>query len=129
MSKLNTYFEKKRTLDRLSEELRELEESKDLEREFEIVEKLKSMMSDYGISAGYLNGLLGQIDPSITKPSKSGASSKESTQGGHKRRLMRFENPHTGEVVETRGGNHSVLKKWRLEYGKETVNSWKKVVE
>jgi hypothetical protein len=28
------------------------------------------------------------------------------------------------EVVETKGGNHKVLKEWKAEYGSDTVESW-----
>lgn len=128
MPKIDTYFEKKRALDQLSQELRDLEESKDLAREFEMIEKLKSVMSEYDVSASYLNGLLAQIDPSINNSGKANSASS-SSKPGRKRRLMRFKNPHTGEVVETRGGNHATLKQWRREYGKETVDSWKEIAE
>lgn len=40
------------------------------------------------------------------------------------RKLKVFKNPHTGEVVETKGMNHRVLKAWKKEYGNETVDSW-----
>jgi hypothetical protein len=35
-----------------------------------------------------------------------------------------YKNPHTGEVVETKGGNHKTLKEWKAEYGSDTVESW-----
>lgn len=35
-----------------------------------------------------------------------------------------FKNPHTGEVVETRGHNHKTLNAWRDEYGSDTVANW-----
>ncbi|EPW3021318.1 histone-like nucleoid-structuring protein, MvaT/MvaU family, partial [Pseudomonas aeruginosa] len=40
------------------------------------------------------------------------------------RALKVYKNPHSGEVVETKGGNHGVLKAWKQEYGAETVESW-----
>ena len=40
------------------------------------------------------------------------------------RNLMRYRNPFTGEVVETKGGNHKILKDWKAEYGSDTVESW-----
>lgn len=33
-------------------------------------------------------------------------------------------NPNSGERVETKGGNHKVLKAWKEEFGAETVESW-----
>ncbi|MCS9086840.1 transcriptional regulator, partial [Pseudomonas aeruginosa] len=32
--------------------------------------------------------------------------------------------PDTGEVVETKGGNHKVLKAWKEQYGAQTVDGW-----
>ncbi|MCY1549709.1 hypothetical protein D9M68_858940 [compost metagenome] len=40
------------------------------------------------------------------------------------RQLKRFKSPHTNEVVETKGGNHRVLKAWKEQYGASTVDSW-----
>ncbi|KAA8552439.1 hypothetical protein FX983_04853 [Pseudomonas frederiksbergensis] len=34
-----------------------------------------------------------------------------------------YKNPHTGEVVETKGGNHKTLKEWKAEHGSATVES------
>jgi hypothetical protein len=35
-----------------------------------------------------------------------------------------YKNPHTGEVVETKGGNHNQLKEWKAEHDSDTVESW-----
>ncbi|CAI8810409.1 hypothetical protein EMIT0P294_10580 [Pseudomonas sp. IT-P294] len=35
-----------------------------------------------------------------------------------------YKNPHTGEVFETKGDNHKILKEWRAKYGSATVESW-----
>jgi ABC-type branched-subunit amino acid transport system ATPase component len=35
-----------------------------------------------------------------------------------------YENPHTGELIETKGGNHRGLKAWKEQYGAATVESW-----
>lgn len=32
--------------------------------------------------------------------------------------------PHTGEFIETKGGNHKGLKAWKVQYGAETFESW-----
>ncbi|WP_425439001.1 hypothetical protein [Pseudomonas jinjuensis] len=33
-----------------------------------------------------------------------------------------YKNPHTGDVVKTKGGNHKVFKAW-AEYGRQTVHA------
>jgi hypothetical protein len=38
--------------------------------------------------------------------------------------MKTYKNPHTGEVVQTRGGNHKTLNEWRKKHGKEAVQSW-----
>ncbi|MBI6883042.1 histone-like nucleoid-structuring protein, MvaT/MvaU family [Pseudomonas putida] len=35
-----------------------------------------------------------------------------------------YENPHNGELVETKGGNHKTLKAWKEQYGAQTVEGW-----
>lgn len=42
-----------------------------------------------------------------------------------RRPVFAYKNPHTGERVETKGGNHVRLKEWRDQYGAEAVDSWK----
>lgn len=39
------------------------------------------------------------------------------------RQLKVYKNPHSGEVVETNGGNHKTLKKWKTKHGAATVES------
>lgn len=36
-----------------------------------------------------------------------------------------YKNPHNGEVLQTNGGNHAVLKNWKAEHGAEVVESWR----
>jgi hypothetical protein len=40
------------------------------------------------------------------------------------RALKTFVNPHTGEKVETKGGNHKVLGEWKKTYGTAVVEGW-----
>jgi hypothetical protein len=55
----------------------------------------------------------------------SRASAAESKTGARKPRQVKvYKKPHTGEVVETKGGNHRTLKEWKAEYGSATVESW-----
>ena len=67
------------------------------------------------------------IDPKIQRRLKEDEGSVSSVSG-HKRALKRYTNPHTGEVVKTRGDNTKTLKAWRENYGKGTVASWAETV-
>jgi hypothetical protein len=42
------------------------------------------------------------------------------------RQVKVYKNPHNGEVIETKGGNHKLLKEWKAEYGSGKVESWLK---
>ncbi|GAB0062957.1 hypothetical protein IBA8401_39870 [Pseudomonas syringae] len=42
------------------------------------------------------------------------------------RDLEVYKNPNTGEVIETKGGNHKALKQWNAEYGADVVEGWQK---
>ena len=38
--------------------------------------------------------------------------------------LKVYKNPETGERVETRGGNHRILKAWKLKYETANIEDW-----
>lgn len=40
------------------------------------------------------------------------------------RQVKVYKNPHNGELIETKGGNHKTLKLWKAEYGADVVESW-----
>lgn len=35
-----------------------------------------------------------------------------------------YKNSHTGEVIETKGGNHKAPREWKAKFGSDTVESW-----
>jgi hypothetical protein len=46
-------------------------------------------------------------------------------QGGRKpKALKRYQNPYTGEVLETESVNHKLLKKWKADHGADQVETW-----
>jgi hypothetical protein len=40
------------------------------------------------------------------------------------RQVKVYKKPHTGEAVETKGGNHKILKEWKAKFGSDKVESW-----
>lgn len=73
-------------------------------------------MADYNIG---LRGIIALLDP------QSSTSTQPATRGTRRERQTKtFKNPNTGEVIETKGGNHKTLKAWKQQYGADTVNSW-----
>lgn len=120
MAKINDYYQKKQLVEKLSEELRQLEQDQTLKKQLKFEEEVRSLMDEYEKSATDVLQILTAIDPSIT----STKDDTPSTSRRPKRPLRVYKNPHTGEVVETRGGNQKDLNAWRAEYGKEAVQSW-----
>lgn len=104
----------------LQEQLAQLETLKNdagLKKEIEFEQKLQDLMSSYGKS---LRDIIAILDPV--------SSNSLIAPAGPKRRRARivkvYQNPHTGELIETKGGNHRGLKSWKEQYGIDTVDSW-----
>lgn len=86
-------------------------------KEFET--KLRDLLGTYGKS---LRDVIAILDPS-----RLPVNAANPTKGKVARRarvLKVYLNPHSGERVETKGGNHALLKKWKQEHGSETVEGW-----
>ena len=83
--------------------------------------KLRGLLAEYGYS---LRDVISLPDPTAAKRGKS-APLPTAEKGTRKARSMKvYKNPHSGEVVETKGGNHKLLKAWRSEHGVDVVESW-----
>ncbi|ADR59584.1 Hypothetical protein, conserved [Pseudomonas putida BIRD-1] len=107
----------------LAAQLAELENLKNddgLKREIEFEQKLRNLLGEYGYS---LRNVIALLDPQAsTRRAPAAAKSKA---GSRKPRSVKvYKNPHSGEVVETKGGNHKILKEWKTEYGSDEVESW-----
>uniref|UniRef100_UPI0025C4919D histone-like nucleoid-structuring protein, MvaT/MvaU family n=1 Tax=Halomonas sp. TaxID=1486246 RepID=UPI0025C4919D len=87
--------------------------------ELEFKDRLESLMKEFDKSAA---DVIAMLDP---KPAGSAPKAASAPAGARrKRKLKIYKNPNTGEVVETRGGNHKTLKAWKDEYSSDTVESW-----
>lgn len=117
-SVLKDYIQKEQMMKQLQEELQALESNSELKKELEFKEKLQALMTEHGKLAREVCEML---DPRYTSQTPS---KKNNTDGRKKRSLKVYKNPHTGEVVETRGGNHKVIQGWKAEFGNEEIGSW-----
>lgn len=55
----------------------------------------------------------------------SRATAAQQQTGSRKPRQVKvYKKPHTGEVVETKGGSHKILKEWKSAHGAATVEPW-----
>lgn len=118
MSKLAEFKALEAQLAAQLKQLDALKNDGELKREIEFEEKLRKLMDEYGMS---LRGIISLIDPQAQRSVVAPV-----TRGGHRRprQVKVYKNPETGEVVETKGGNHKVLKAWKEQYGAEQVESW-----
>ena len=103
----------------LEKELKSIENSAAFKKENTVKRALTNLMKKHGYSKNDLIALL-QSDGSA--PVKSGK--KRAAKTRKPRKLKVFKNPETGETVETRGGNHKVLKAWRAQYKLENIDEW-----
>ncbi|MBE2167462.1 MULTISPECIES: histone-like nucleoid-structuring protein, MvaT/MvaU family [Cobetia] len=91
------------------------------QRAMEVKEKLHALQEEYQMSADEMVALI--------KPEAVDESAPKASSTRQKRRMKKYVNPHTNEVIETRGGNHKGLKEWKKEYGEEEVESWGGFIE
>jgi len=114
MSKIAEY---KRLEAQLAEQLAALDKLKtdgQLKREMEFENKLRALIDEYGFNARTVLDIL--------DPASAGEVAPVSRRRARETKI--YTNPHTGEVVETKGGNHKVLSAWKKQYGADAVKSW-----
>lgn len=118
MSIINEYRNTKQAIQELEAKLNALSNNSELQKEMEFEDKLRALMSEYGKSLRDINNIL---DP---RPAGTQTAARATTSTRRARKVKRYTNPHTGAVIETRGGNHKELKEWKQQWGNETVESW-----
>ncbi|WP_160288237.1 histone-like nucleoid-structuring protein MvaT [Pseudomonas knackmussii] len=119
MSLINEYRATEEAIKELQDRLKSLEQDDKLKKELEFEGKLRALMGTYGKS---LRDIIALLDPDA-KLTKSPRAAK-STGAKRARKVKQYKNPHNGEVIETKGGNHKTLKEWKAKWGAETVESW-----
>ena len=103
----------------LEKELKTIENSAAFKKENAVKRALDGLMNKHGCSK---NDLITLLQSDKSKPLKRGKKPAATTR--KRRKLKVFKNPETGETIETRGGNHKILKKWKSKYGLTTVDDW-----
>ena len=118
MSKLAEFRQLEKHLAEQLEALEALKGDVGLKKEIEFESKLRALLAEFGYS---LPNVINLLDPQASRR----ATAVESKSATRKPRQVKvYKNPHTGEVVETKGGNHKTLKEWKAEHGSATVESW-----
>lgn len=85
----------------------------------EIVDLVKSECADKQIA---LRDIALALCPELANRSAKAAVTDKQTR--KERTVKVYKNPHNGEVVETKGGNHKTLKEWKLKWGGDVVEGW-----
>lgn len=106
---------------RIAEEMARLEELKqdeNLKTEMVFEEKLRALMGKYDKN---LRDVIAILDPDFMRAKRV----EEPVRQRRERQVKVYVHPDTGERVETKGGNHKILKAWKSEFGDEMVESWR----
>lgn len=120
MSKLAEFRQLERHLAEQLQALEAMKGDKALEAEIEFEGKLRTLLGQYSKS---LRDVVAILDPGTSgKSLKTGAAPTKIARRA--RTLKVYKNPHTGESIETKGGNHKLLKSWKSEHGSDVVESW-----
>lgn len=107
-------------LAQLEKELKNIQKSAAFRKENAVKRALANLMRKHSCSNADLIALLqedGSAPPKLGKKLAASGTRKP-------RKLKIFRNPNTGETVETRGGNHKVLKAWKVEHNLENIDEW-----
>lgn len=118
MSKLAEFRQLEKSLAEQLHALEVLNGEAGLKKEIEFETKLCDLLAEYGYS---LPNVIKLLDPQADRRDRA----PEQKNGTYRPRQMKvYKNPHTGEFVQTKSGNHKKLKNWKAEYGSATVESW-----
>ncbi|WP_339511026.1 histone-like nucleoid-structuring protein MvaT [Pseudomonas sp. RL_15y_Pfl2_60] len=119
MSLINEYRATEEAIKELQERLKNMSQDDKLQKELEFEGKLRKLMGEYQKS---LRDIIALLDPDA-KVSKNARAGK-TTGTKRARKVKQYKNPHNGEVIETKGGNHKTLKEWKAKWGGDVVESW-----
>jgi hypothetical protein len=106
-------------LARLKKEIAQLEKSESYKNEQSLIRGLEKLLNKFGKTKAELIAYL-----SDGKTTKITAKKAESTNTRKRRKLKIYKNPLTNETIETRGGNHKVLKAWKAQYPTQNIEEW-----
>jgi hypothetical protein len=119
MSLINEYRATEEAIKELQSRLESLKTNDGLQKEIEFETKLKALMGEYGKT---LRDVIALLDPKAV--TKNAAPTTKSGKHRAARKVKQYKNPHNGEVIETKGGNHRALREWKTQYGADVVESW-----
>ncbi|WP_122518600.1 histone-like nucleoid-structuring protein, MvaT/MvaU family [Pseudomonas viridiflava] len=122
MSRLAEYRKLEQQLAAQLAELESMKSDSGLKAEMEFEGKLRGLLAEYSYS---LRDVISLLDPNAVTHRKTASLLSAPQKGTRKARELKiYKNPNSGEIVETKGGNHKLFKAWKNEYGSDVVESW-----
>ncbi|MFG0863133.1 histone-like nucleoid-structuring protein, MvaT/MvaU family [Pseudomonas sp. CJQ_13] len=119
MSRLAEFRQLEQKLAAQLAELEAMKGSSELQAEIEFETKLRDLLNKYGYS---LRDIINILDPQANRRAAVPAAVEKAPRRA--RQVKQYKNPHNGEIIETKGGNHKLLKEWKAEYGSDVVEGW-----
>ena len=119
MSKLAEFRRAERELQEQLALLEKLQADAGLQSEMEFEEKLRALMDEYGLDLAKVVAILNP-QPVELEPVASGAVKQR-----RPRQVKVYVQPVTRKRIETKSGNHALLKAWKAEFGVEVVERWR----
>lgn len=120
MSRLAEYRQLEKHFAEQLQALEALKGDDGLKKEIEFETKLRKLLDQYSFSLMHIINIL---DPQTTVRGQAAAPAVITRKP---RELKVYKNPNTGEVIETKGGNHKALKEWKAKHGVDVVEGWMK---
>ena len=106
-------------LAKLKIEIANLEKSESYKNEQSLIRGVEKLLNKFGKTKAELIAYL-----SDRKTTKVTTKKAESTKTRKRRKLKIYKNPLTNETIETRGGNHKILKAWKNQYPTQNIEEW-----
>ena len=120
MSLINEYRATEEAIKELQARLQNLQQDDKLQKELEFEGKLRTLMGEYQKS---LRDIIALLDPESKMKAPRGAAAKP-VGTKRARKVKQYKNPHNGEIIETKGGNHKTLKELKAKWGGDEVETW-----
>lgn len=118
MSLIQEYNELEQVVKAAEKRMAEIADNAEFKAEKEFDTKLRDLLGSYSKS---LRDVIAILDPTRLAVAPKLAPGKQPRKA---RALKVYMHPETGEKVETKGGNHATLKRWKSEHGSEVVEGW-----
>ena len=121
MSLIQEYRQTEAAIEELKQRLEQLNGDERLQRELEFEERLRALLGEHSKS---LRDVIAILDPERSTSTSRRGNFTSDPQQRRQRAVKRYKHPETGEIIETKGGNHKLLKVWKSEHGADTVEGW-----